>query len=422
MVYDPSNVATGFLSGIGEAQAQKGREMNMEIAQTEMNTRAAKAKKEQRIGGLLQQYMGGDTKAAGMLAGQGVSGLQALAVGDKYLSGQQKAKADKMKSAQEAAAKDFASAIPFSLNVQDEQEWKTQAFPYLADKFVQAGGDPALVRQINDLPMAEAQGIIREMTGEAKATKATTKTYQSKSDPDKTYTLNMNNPEDVKFIEENKADLIPAATRQIQGKPEDFSTDKTADDMAKIEAATRTFIADIREAQDFVKSNPAALTDVSSLARIGTNIAANIDVLRQDFDVDVEDESILEVETYTDTLKELGIDNAEMRSIMVGLAAQQAIINNPSGRISDKDIKLAMDQIGSSIQTAEGFIRITDRIANRADRVFRAQYKSRSKGKKDFEGDVGLGEVETSEFTVGQQKRQGDNVFEWDGTQWKYVE
>lgn len=197
-----------------------------------------------------------------------------------------------------------------------------------------------------------------------------------------------------------------APSRQIVGKPEDFSTDKIADEMAKIEASTRNFIADIGEAQDFVRENPAALTTVSGLARVATNISANIDALRQDFDVEF-DEGVLEAGTYLDTFKELGIESAEMKSIMVGLAAQQAIINNPSGRVSDRDLKVAMEQIGSSIQTAEGFARVTDRLARRADRVFRNQYKSRSKGKTPFEGDLGLAEeaaeVETGLRTISDE-------------------
>ncbi|MEE8114542.1 MAG: hypothetical protein V3T23_09320 [Nitrososphaerales archaeon] len=191
------------------------------------------------------------------------------------------------------------------------------------------------------------------------------------------------------YLAAKEAGAIDDPTRQVVGKPEDFSTDKIADEMANIEASTRNFIADIGEAQDFVKENPAALTTVSGLARVATNISANIDTLRQDFDVEFE-EGVLDAESYLDTFKELGIENAEMQSIMIGLASQQAIINNPSGRVSDRDLKTAMQQIGSSIQNAEGFIRVTDRLASRADRVFRNQYKSRSKDKKDFEGDLGL--------------------------------
>jgi len=183
---------------------------------------------------------------------------------------------------------------------------------------------------------------------------------------------------------------VDRPSRAIQGTPADFSSDKIADEMAQAESATTNFIADIYEAQEFVKQNPAALTDVSSLARIASNIGTNISVLMDGLDVEYEDTMVSDISTYGGTFKELGIDRTEMQSIVHGVAVQQAIINNPGGRISDRDVKDAMVQIGSSIQNAEGFVRVTDRLAKRSDRIFRTQYKARSKEKTSFEGDLGL--------------------------------
>lgn len=397
MVYNPANIAKGFFSGIHAAQSEQTRGLNIEKTKKEMLAKEQQKQKGEEISGLLGKFVGdeeGRHEIAGELIGLGTEGVKALQAGSTYIATQDKAKTAKSTAEQKKGGEDLVNAFPYAMNVKDETEWKTQAFPFVADAFIRSGGDPELIRRLNDMPMAEAQEVMAKMWDEEVTQKSGSfKTYQSKKEPEKTYSLNMANPEDVDFLEKNSKDLILAPTREITGKPEDFATDKAADDMAKVEASTSNFLADIYEAQDFVRDNPGALTDVSGLARIGTNLMANVDTLARDFDVEFEDEEVLNAATYAETFKDLGIANAEMKSIMVGLASQQAIINNPSGRISDRDLKVAMQQIGTSIQNPEGFIRITDRLAKRADRVFRSQYKSRSKGNKSFEGDLGLRKV-----------------------------
>ena len=283
-------------------------------------------------------------------------------------------------------------ALPYIMNVTDEQEWRTQAFPYIADAFIQSGGDPELVRRLDKMPMDQAKQVMQQMFDEA-TTKAPAKpsyeTWTNTATGEKrTFDKGSMTEEDKAFMAD-QANIEKAPGRQITGTPADFSTNKIADEMAKAEAATTNFIADIYEAQDFVKSNPDALTTVAGMARVATNISANLAALRSSFGAEFENENIMDAENYAGTFKELGIASAEMKSIMIGLGMQQAIINNPDGRISGPDVKFAMEQIGTSIQTPEGFIRVSSRLANRADRVFKTRYKARSKGNKAFAGDLG---------------------------------
>ncbi len=175
--------------------------------------------------------------------------------------------------------------------------------------------------------------------------------------------------------------------REEVGGPGEFQTKKQAVEFQEAQANTQIFIDDIEDAQDVVRQNPGALTTVGGLALIGSNIGANIRALSATFNTTFENESVLDEGQYAETFDSLGIARGEFRSIFIGLSAQQAIINNPDGRISDRDIRTAMEQIGGGVQTAEGFIRITDRLAKRAVRIFRTRFREATVA--EFEGTFG---------------------------------
>lgn len=291
---------------------------------------------------------------------------------------------------------------------------RQQANLYLASEMEKLGKiGRGVAKSYLQAPPEEQNEMINAILGkEAKVPTGDYQVYQKSDDPEDTILVNEAMPEDQALLAENRH-WKKAPTTVIQGTPADFESSKVADDMGKIESATRNFIADIYEAQDFVRDNPAALTDVAGLARVGTYISANIDALRTELKVDLESEAVLDATSYFDELKELGITSAEMSSITIGLAAQQAIINNPGGRISDRDMKTAIKQVGANVQEPEGFIRVTGRLARRADRVFRNQYKSRSKEGKDFVGDLGLRKPETGPTRL--QDAEGRIVIKRDG-------
>jgi len=219
MVFDPANVARGFLGGVAAGQQQQARGLDIERMQKEMRAKEAQERKREQISGLLGQFVGGEgdrQQITGQLAGLGVPGVQALQTGTEFLQTQRAAEQQQATAEQTAAGEKLVDALPVIFANQDERVWKTQDFPYIADLFVKSGGDTELVRRLDGMPMNQAKQVMQQMFQEAKAPKGGNfKTYQSKSEPGKTYTLNMNNPDDVAFLEKNQDDLISAPTRGI---------------------------------------------------------------------------------------------------------------------------------------------------------------------------------------------------------------
>ena len=84
MVYNPANVAKGFLGGVAAGQQQQARGLDIEKMRKEMRAKEAQERKRGQISGLLGQYVG-DEKGRGAaekgLIGLGVPGVQALQTG-----------------------------------------------------------------------------------------------------------------------------------------------------------------------------------------------------------------------------------------------------------------------------------------------------------------------------------------------------
>jgi len=390
MVFNPARVATGYLRGREIGEQRKIRGLDQARIKKEEDAKAKAAAQATRIEGLTSAYATGDTTAEQRLLQEGPAGLAGAQSVRDYQLGQQTEQRETQAFDRDTANRELEQNLPRALTITDQAEWD-QFEAWARPRSLAAGVDPAMYDQIASMPMEQAQGFLRQQM-EGKPEAAPSGGIKNVQMPDGTQkSFDIINPQQrQEYQAAIEAGGQDAPTRAIQGTPEDFSSNKIADEMAQAESATTNFIADIYEAQDFVKQNPAALTDASGLARIASNVGTNVDVLMSGFDVEFENEAVQDAVTYTSSLTELGIDNVEMQSIMIGLATQQAVINNPGGRISDRDVKDAMKQIGASIQNAEGFIRVSDRLAKRADRIFRNQYKSRSKEKTSFDGDLGL--------------------------------
>lgn len=390
MVFNPARVSQSYYQGLASGEARKQRGLDEKRIKREEAAKAKTAAQTARIEGLTGAYAGGDPTAEQGLLQEGPKGIAAAQEVQDYRLGQTEATRETQQFDREGAERELTQTLPRALTITDPAEWD-QFEAWARPRSLAAGTSPEMYDQIAAMPMEQAQSFLRQqMEGKPEATPSGG--IKNVEMPDKTRrSFDLTNPAQradyQASIEEGGVDV---PTRAIQGTPEDFSSNKIADEMAKAESATTNFIADIYEAQEFVKQNPAALTDASGLARIASNVGTNVNVLMNGFDVEFENEAVQDATTYTSSLTELGIDNVEMQSIMIGLATQQAIINNPGGRISDRDVKDAMKQIGASIQNAEGFIRVSDRLAKRADRIFKNQYKSRSKDKTAFDGDLGL--------------------------------
>jgi hypothetical protein len=201
-----------------------------------------------------------------------------------------------------------------------------------------------------------------------------------------------------KLLRENPG-WRPAPAQQEVGKPGSYSAKKVESDMDSRVAATTNFIADLKDMRDLIEKNPDALTVVGTGARIAANVMSNIKPLERVFDSRFDNERLLEVEHYSDKFKQLGIDNAVLQSIIIGVAAQQAILNNPGGRISESDMKNAIDQTGANLQSAEGAIAVVKHLAQRAERMLKNEYRARLK--KEFSGDLGSWYKKTDGTVIG---------------------
>lgn len=402
MVFDPSRIAKGFLGGVAAArqevaagQLQQVRGLDIERMRKEMRSKETQERKREQISGLLGQFVGGEgdkKQVAGQLAGLGAPGVQALQTGTAYLQTQRAAEQQQATAEQKAAGEKLVNALPYAMNVTDEQEWRTQAFPYVADAFVQSGGDPELVRRLNTMPMNQAKQIMQQMFDDAKAPKGGNfKTYQSKSDPGKTYTLNMNNPDDVAFLEKNQADLISAPSRRVTGKPGEFGlTKKQGEELKESEIATKQAIATAGDILGKLAENPDLLSTASGVAQFVSGLGSEIRSAARIAGVDIP-ESVSNIANYEEVFDALPVMNKVTRGLVFDLALSYAAASGlGTGKaLTDRDVARALERVG-----AGGFNTPLARVAAIKDvsrilaRNFGIRYETLTG--KAYEGDLGL--------------------------------
>lgn len=389
------DVARGFLSGLQAGQLQKQRGLNIEAMRKRMAAEKRKEEKEQQISGLLTRQVTGDREAERGLIGLGREGVQAATLGRGYLAGVREEEQAQVTAQQEAAGRQVVEAVPYAMNVRDEREWRQNAFPYLADAYIRSGGRPELVQQIDRLPMAEAQRVIGQMFNEALPKQTTrapnVKTYQSKSEPGKTYTLDVNNPEDLAFIRENQQDLIPAPTRQEAGAPGAFGpTKKEISGLRESEIATKQAIATSNDLLDKIEKNPDLLQSATSLAQVASGLGSEIRTAARVAGVDIPEE-VTDIAAYEDTFDELGIENKVAKGLAFDLALAYAAASGlGSGRaLTDRDIRLAMERIGAGgLDTPAARKAAIQGVQRVLDRNFRIRHETIAG--TPYEGDLGV--------------------------------
>ena len=374
-------------------QLRQGQEDRTYLLQERARLKA-KREKADRIGNVLIANMG---PAGVPFLGGGREGAKAAGYLNTIQSKKRQDELRRKQAEEEAFTERAKNAYITAKAMPDDQKGKAyQAIIASAanGKFIDPQTADNLSRTAASDPVA-FETVVDQIFGIKKpATKF--RVYQDESG--KTYNVDENSPSGRALLAKNPGWRV-APTREETGKPGSFNTKKVENDMDVRVAATTNFIADLKDMRDLIEKNPDALTVVGTGARIAANVMSNIKPLEKVFDSRFDNEKLLEVEHYSNKFKQLGIDNAVLQSIIIGVAAQQAILNNPRGVVSESDMKNAIEQTGASLQSAEGAIAVVNHLAQRAERMLKNEYKARLK--KEFSGDLGSWYKKSNDTVIG---------------------
>lgn len=421
MVYDPSQIARGYLAGRQAKMQEKEagqlsrmREMQMEQMQRQEERERRVAEKEQRVQGLLGQLYGG-TGAQSEAARSGLLSMGEVESVSKY---DQMSREDRERM-QEDAVKGLgyvtnaiqAGGIP-------DSEWRSM-LPEISEMAEMAGVPENMVRsygkQIMQMPAQQGQELFMRIMSPEKDEKITGdyKTYVDK-ETGETITLNEADPRDQRLLREKRDVLIPAPTRQETGAPGAFAaTKKEIETLRESEIATRNAIDTANDIIMRIEENPEAFSAVGKFATFATGLSNELKVAAEQLGVDIPDE-VARAENYADTFEELGIKSAREQGLLVDLSlAYASAIGLGKGReLSENDVTRAMKRIGAD---ALGTPEMRKTVISDIQRVLARNYKNRYKviAGKDFEGEFDIYEGGKKEqkkemkFTEGQRVTQG---------------
>lgn len=181
----------------------------------------------------------------------------------------------------------------------------------------------------------------------------------------------------------------------ITGSEEDVGAGKKEmRDLRTQEVNTKKFIATTSDALKMLEENPDINTWTARASSLINNLQQEAKALARQTGVEF-DASKLDPSKHKETFDELGIQNPRMRSMVVSLAFQRALANNPGGRISEPDFQSALREIGANASDPRALSATLRDVANRAARGFRIGYETRLD--KPYEGDLGLSGIQPQE-------------------------
>ncbi len=175
---------------------------------------------------------------------------------------------------------------------------------------------------------------------------------------------------DMENIELTKnAQLFDLPSVQVEGD-DYFRSEARETDRDNRFLSTQNFVTTVNQAIDFYSENPSANTLAASFSGKVSDLAANIEPLKDIFLSNGEkllSADLFNVETYESpssedeslpTFKSLGIQDARSKTIALNLALQYAAaIGLGSGRaLTDRDVRLAMQAVGSGLQDKDRII------------------------------------------------------------------
>lgn len=241
------------------------------------------------------------------------------------------------------------------------------------------------------------------------------KTYQFKG-TDQTVTLNEADPEDQKFLQENREKLVPAPTRQETGEPGAFGGDKKLlRDLANSEMSTRNAIKQTQRLRDLLADDPDALTATGRAISISRAIANEAEAVARTFGVEIP-EGLNDAARYVSTFEELGVDNARARGMLTNLAYAAAAASGQEGRaVSDRDVKRFLERIGGGYLDPQARVALLDDFAEEiADQFKIRRSVTLGPDAEPYQGDLGLRKTaQPAQFQEGQFYRQGGVTYKF---------
>ena len=136
-----------------------------------------------------------------------------------------------------------------------------------------------------------------------------------------------------------------------------------------------SFIADATNAIRFLEENPSSTTTVAKFAGVANSIVANARALAETLTITGSDSSaigLLDTSSYSDTWEELGITNAENKSMLLGLALSYAASSGmgTARSLSDRDVTRALERVGAGQDDSRTVIRLLELAMQDVDRSY----------------------------------------------------
>lgn len=149
------------------------------------------------------------------------------------------------------------------------------------------------------------------------------------------------------------------------------------------EVATRSLVATAQDAIDLLRKNPNANTMTAGVARFANDLQQEATAFASNMGLDIE-EGALDPSNYEGEFQELGIENAQMKSLLTSLAFQAAAASGQTGRsVSDRDVQRFIKEVGAQNADPMAFAQTLRDVANRAVRRFQTNYEVRTRGMDD---------------------------------------
>lgn len=175
------------------------------------------------------------------------------------------------------------------------------------------------------------------------------------------------------------------------GAPIERTQAVSPSDVSKLnesQIATSSLISNIGDALSNLQENEDVNTLVARSAGIVNSIKQEASALGRELGVNIP-ASILDPGTYSGTFDKLGIQNAQMRSLITSIAWKMAQAQGQTGQAaSNRDVERFIQEVGGSSSDADTLAAVLTDVAVRADRDFRTRHQVVNK--TPFEGTLGL--------------------------------
>lgn len=197
-----------------------------------------------------------------------------------------------------------------------------------------------------------------------------------------------------------------AVRASLTGSAEDLGLgDAEMTKLRDSEVAAKTFIATAGDAIRLLEQSPDVNTFVAGAANLVNSLQQEASAIGRSFGVDF-DAGILDPATHSSTFDRLGIQNAQVKSLVTSLAFQAAAAAGQTGRgVSDRDVRRFIEEIGANSADPRAFAGTIRDVASRVDRGFRINFSTRAN--REFEGDLGLEALGGQ--TTGQEEQTATN-------------